>query len=85
MALFLDVHELDARGAEAFVAAWSARAGEGARCRKHWVGEDGRTVALLVEAPDEETLRACDPDAKEVTELFAPAERWASYDSIEVA
>jgi hypothetical protein len=75
MALFLDVHELNGGGAEAFVAAWAAGAGDGVRCLGHWVGEDGRKVALLVEAPDADSLRACDPEATELTELFAPAER----------
>jgi hypothetical protein len=85
MALFLDIHDLDALGAEAFLTSWSARANDGIRCLKHWVGEDGRSVALLVEAPNEDSLRACDRDARELTELFAPAERWLSYDSIEMA
>ena len=85
MALFLDVHELDGRDVDEFLAAWSAQAATGVRCLKRWVGEDRRNVALLVEVADEDSVRACDADAKEVTELFAPAERWLSLDSIEMA
>ncbi len=85
MALFLAIHELDGLGLEVFLARLAAHADEGIRCLKHWVGEDGRNVALLVEAPNEDSLRACDRDAKELTELFAPAERWVSFDSIEMA
>jgi hypothetical protein len=85
MALFLDGHELEERNADEFLAAWSDRAATDVRCLKRWVGEDRRNVALLVEAPDEDSVRICDPDAKEVTELFAPAKRWLSLDSIEMA
>ena len=84
MRLFLEVHELDGCDAGAFVHARSVQAPRGVRLLKHWLGDDGGTVTLLVEAPDEQTLRACAGDAKEVTELFAPAERWMSYDSIEM-
>ena len=84
MALFLNVHELDAQHRpEAFVAAWAAAAGSGIRCLKHWVGDN--TIALLVEAPDLDSLRAYDLDAAEVTELFAPARRWMSYETIDLA
>ena len=75
--------ELDAQGAEAFLAAWSTRGGDGIRCLKHWVSDDA--IALLVEAPNEASVRARDPGATEVTELFAPAQRWASCDSIDFA
>ena len=85
MSLFLEVHELDGRGAEAFVRVRSAQAPRGVRFLKHWFGDDGRKVALPVEAPDKETLRTCAGGAKEVTELFAPAERWMSCDSIDMA
>jgi hypothetical protein len=84
MALFLDIHDLDALGVGAFLTRWAAHADDGVRCLKHWVDEDGRNVALLVEAPNEDSLRACDRDARELTELFAPAERWMSYDAIEM-
>jgi hypothetical protein len=83
MALFLNVHELDAQAAETFLAAWSTRCADGIRCLKHWVSDDA--IALLVEAPNEASVRACDPGAIEVTELFAPARRWASCDSIDFA
>ncbi len=85
MSLFLEVHELNGRGAEACVQARSAQAPPGVRFLRHWFGDEGRKVALLVEAPDEETLRTCAGGAKEVTELFAPAERWMSCDSIDMA
>jgi hypothetical protein len=80
----LEVHELDGREAEALVRARSTGAPNGVRLLKHWLGGDGRTVALLVEAPDEQTLRTCPGNAKEITELFARAERWLSHDSIEM-
>ncbi len=84
MCLFLEVHDLDGRDAEAFVEARSAQGPHGVRLLKHWLGDDGGKVALLVEAPDEQTLRGCAGGANEVTELFAPAERWMSYDAIEM-
>lgn len=80
MCLFLEVS--DRGNAEALVQARSAQASRGVRLLKHWLGANG--VVLLVEAPDEQTLRACSSGAKEITELFAPAERWMSYDSIEM-
>jgi hypothetical protein len=83
MALFLEVHELDTHEPEAFVAAWTAAAGSRIRCLKHWVGDDA--VALLVEAPHADSLRAYDPDAGEVTRLFTPARSWLSYETIDVA
>lgn len=82
MALFLNIHELDAEP-EAFVAAWAAGAGSCIRCLKHWVGDNA--IALLVEAPNEASLRAYDPAAVEVTELFAPARRWLSCETIDFA
>jgi hypothetical protein len=82
MQLFLDIHKLDASDADVFLAAWSRRAGDDMRCLKHWLKEDA--IALLVEAPDEEYLRAKDPDAIELTELFAPASRWAAEDEIDI-
>jgi hypothetical protein len=85
MCLFLEVHELDGRDADAFVRARSTQAPQGVRLLKHWLGDDGRNVAFLVEAPNEETLRACAGGAKEITELFAPAERWMGFDAIEIA
>ena len=81
--LFLEVHELSGRDGEAFVQARSAQTPRGVRLLKHWVDDDGHKVALLVEAANEE--RACAGGAKEVTELFARAERWSSFDSIEMA
>ena len=83
MALFLNIHELDGHQPEAFVAAWAAGAGNGIRCLRHWVGDNA--MALLVEAPDEDGLRAYDSDASDVTELFAPAWRWLSYETIDLA
>jgi hypothetical protein len=80
MALFLEVHELDTPEPEAFVAAWTAAAGSRIRCLKHWVGDNA--VALLVEAPNADSLRAYDSDAGEVTQLFAPARRWLSCETI---
>ena len=80
MALFLNIYELDGHEPEAFVAALARGAGSGIRCLKYWVGANA--IALLVEAPDEDSLRAYDSDATEVTELFAPARRWLSYETI---
>jgi hypothetical protein len=82
MALFLVVHELDTHDPEAFVAAWSAGAASHIRCLKHWVSGDA--IALLAEAPNEYGLRAYDSDAIGVTELFAPARRWLSYETIDL-
>jgi len=83
MALFLVVHELDPHEPQAFVAAWAAGAGRRIRCLKHWVS--GNAIALLVEAPNEDGLRAYASDATDVTELFAPARRWLSYETIDLA
>ena len=83
MAIFLEVHELNAQKPEAFVAAWAARAGSGVHCLKHWVNDD--VIALLVEAPNEDSLGAYGSAAAEVTELFAPAPRWLSHEPIELA
>jgi hypothetical protein len=83
MALFLEVHELDSHEPGAFVAARTAAAGSRIRCLKHWVGDDA--VALLVEAPQADSLRAYDPDAGEVTRLFTPARSWLSYETIDLA
>ena len=80
MALFLAFHDLDKREPEAFVAAWAAGAGSRMRCLKHWVGDNA--IALLVEAPDEGSLRAYGSDATAVTRLFASAGRWMSYETI---
>ncbi len=80
MALFLAVHELDTHEPEVFVAAWAAGAGSCLRCLKHWVSDNG--IALLVEAPDEDSVRAYDSDATEVTRLFAPARHWLSAETI---
>jgi hypothetical protein len=82
MALFLEVHELDTHEPEAFVAAWTAAAGSRIRCLKHWVGDSA--VALLVEAPNADSLRAYDSATGDVTELFAPARRWLSYETIDL-
>jgi hypothetical protein len=83
MALFLNVHKLHTHEPAAYVAAWAAGAGSRIRCLKHWVGDNA--IAMLVEAPDEDALRAYDSDASEVTELFAPARRWLSYETIDLA
>lgn len=80
MALFLAFHELDTHEPEAWVAAWAAGAGSRIRCLKHWVSDNA--IALLVEAPDEGSLRAYGSDATEVTRLFGPARRWLSYKTI---
>ena len=56
MGLFLAIHELHTYDPEAFVVAWAAGAGSRIRCLKHWVS--GNAIALLVEAPDEDSLRA---------------------------
>jgi len=80
MALFLAFHDLDRHEPEAFVAAWAARAGGRIHCLKHWVSDNA--IALLVEAPDEASLRAHGSDATAVTRLFAPARRWLSYETI---
>jgi hypothetical protein len=79
----LAVHELGAHDPEAFVAAWAAGAGGGIRWLRRWVSDNA--FALLVEAPDQESLRAHDSDATEVTELFAPARRWLFFESIDLA
>jgi hypothetical protein len=81
MALFLEVHELKGRDPSTVLATCSEPTGDGIRCLRHWV--DGDAIALLVEAPDEETLRARGLDPVEVTELFAPASRWAAMDAID--
>ena len=81
MALFLEVHKLEGRDQGTFLATCSTMNGDGSRCLRHWV--DGDEIALLVEAPDEEALRARGLDAVEVTELFAPASRWAAADAID--
>jgi hypothetical protein len=80
MALFLQVHELDTHEPEALVAAWTEAAGSRIRCLKHWVGDNA--IALLMEAPNEDSLRSYDSDAGEVTRLFASAQRWLSYETI---
>lgn len=69
MALFLDVHSSSGCDANTFVSEWSQRTDGSIRCLKHFAKADA--IALLVEAPDEEELRASDPEAVEVTELFA--------------
>jgi hypothetical protein len=83
MALFLNIHELDGHEPEAFVAAWAAGADSGIRCLKHWVS--GNAIALLVEAPNENSLRTHYSDPTEVTELLAPAWRWLSVETIDLA
>jgi hypothetical protein len=80
MALFLNVHKLDAHEPDAFVAAWAAGAPSGIRCLKHWVKDNA--IALLVEAPTEYSLRAFDRHASDVTQLFAPARRWLSLETV---
>jgi hypothetical protein len=82
MALFLVVHELDTHEPEAFVAAWRSGAGSRIRCLRHWVVD--KAIALLVEAPNEDGLRAYAAGATEVTELFAPARRWLAYETIDL-
>jgi hypothetical protein len=84
MALFMDIHELGDHDPESFVAGWSIHKRESITCLKHWVSGDGR-IALLVEAPDRESLQAQDRDALEVTELYAPASRWLKQHSVESA
>ncbi len=79
---FLEIREPDAFVAEAFfLAMWSAHADDGIRCLEHRVSEDARSVALPVEAQYEDSLRGCDRSAREVTELFAPAERLSTTPS----
>ena len=81
---FLNVHTLDNGSVDALLLDRTARAITRARCLKHWLSDDGRKLALLIEAPDEETARAFDPDASETSELLAPAERWLAYDTIDI-
>jgi hypothetical protein len=40
--------------------------------------------AALIDAPEEDTARAFDPDVIETTELLAPAERRLAYDTIDI-
>jgi hypothetical protein len=78
---FLEIHEPDALVAEAFfLSMWSAHADDRVRRLERRISKDGRSVALPVEAPNEESVR----DAGELSELFAPAER-LSHDDIEIA
>jgi hypothetical protein len=83
MPLFLEIYELNGQGAQAFSDARSSHR-DGICCLKHWLSEDGRSIALLVEASDEDALRLSHGGAKEITELFAPAERWMSSDTVEI-
>lgn len=83
MALFLEIHELGTHGADAFLMDWTARADDGTRCLKNWTGDN--RIALLVEAPDDYRSRARGAHLSELTELFAPAARWAAYDAIDLA
>jgi hypothetical protein len=82
MTLFLEVHDLNGQSARAFAEA-RAQTRNGIDCLKYWPCEDGRSVALLVEAQDEATLRSSAAGAKEITELFAPAARWMSVETME--
>lgn len=81
MALFLETHDLRGRDAQAFV---DTRSGteHGTRCLKHWVSNDGRRLTLLVEAPDRQALSASQSGATELTEVFAPVERWMSFETL---
>jgi hypothetical protein len=81
MPLFLEVHNLNDENPQALA---DARSCDGVRCLKHWLSENGRQVALLVDAPSEDALRLSRSGANETTELFAPAERWMSYAAIDV-
>ena len=81
MALFLEVHKLEGRDPGAFLTMCSRMNGDDITCLRHWV--DGDAIALLTEAPDEETLRERGLDAVEVTELFAPPSRWTAMDSLD--
>jgi hypothetical protein len=81
MALFLEVHQLEGRDPGTFLATCSTMNGDDISCLRHWV--DGDAIALLTEAPDEESLRARGLDAVEVTQLFAPASRWATTDALD--
>lgn len=83
MALFLEIHDLNGQSAQALADTRSS-ARDGIRCLKHWFSGDGRSIALLVEAPSEAALRLCQGGAKEITELFAPTERWLSCDTVEM-
>jgi hypothetical protein len=81
MALFLETHNLGGRDAQAFVDTRSGT-GNGSRCLKHWISGDRRRLTLLVEASDRQALSASHPGAREVTEVFAPAERWMSFETL---
>jgi hypothetical protein len=82
MTLFLEVCDLNGQSAQSFAEARS-RTRNGIHCLKYWPCDDGRSVALLVEAQDEVTLRSSAAGAKEITELFAPAARWMSIETIQ--
>jgi hypothetical protein len=81
MPLFLEVHDVNGRSPQALA---EARSGDGVRCLKHWLSEDGLQVALLVEAPSEEGVGSSTSGVKETTELFAPVEPWVCRTSIDV-
>jgi hypothetical protein len=83
MSLFLEVHQLEGLEPEGFVAARVAEPPPGVCFLKQWVDRQSRKVAFLVEAPDAETLRK-DASPEEITELFAPPQRWMAADSIEM-
>lgn len=82
MALFLEVHDLEGRDAQAFVSTYAATRGRDVPCLRHWV--DGDAIAMLVEAPDVAALQARGLRATEVVELFAAPSRWAAIDEIEL-
>jgi hypothetical protein len=84
MALFMDIHDLGSRDPESFLDGWSTDKSRDITCLRHWVNADGR-IALLVEAPDRESLQTQDRDALEVTELLAPASRWIEADTVETS
>jgi hypothetical protein len=71
---------------EALAAEGAAQTRRQATCHKRWLN-GGSVVHCLVEAPDEETLRSVHEEirlpAHELTELFAPLERWLAVDSVD--
>ena len=85
MTLFLETHNLDHLSPEAIVQAHVRGRGsldpQGIRYLKHWTDPEAATLHCLVDAPDEDTLRAGQAAserlrAQEIVELFAPAEDW---------